>query len=405
MLSRTTHRLLTAALASLLCGLAVGIWLSPVPGRAQGEALYFVSTGQRLANDQGFLDHWRTSNGPLTLGAPVTPPLEADGLIVQYFERGRLELHPEYGGAILRGRLGAEYAATLWKQFSPPPAGLAAPEGTRLFSETGYSLAEPFATFWDANGGVEVFGLPISTALWEYVGSQMALVQYFERARLEHYPAGTAATPSVQIATLGRDLALLRGLPTAPVDPAGATAVDASGQPLPAPAPVEPAVVAPVAPTAAPAPADPAPAPAPPPPAPTAAPAPVAAPVARSSGKTIVVDLSDQWLYAYASGEMVYDAPVSTGRDGFNTPVGRFAIYAKVRSQTMEGCAGDECWSVPNVPNAMYIVGGVALHGTYWHNQFGSGVRRSHGCVNLPLNAAAWLYDWAPNGTPVTVQW
>ena len=58
---------------------------------------------------------------------------------------------------------------------------------------------------------------------------------------------------------------------------------------------------------------------------------------------------------------------------------------------------------VPNVPNVMYINGGVALHGTYWHNRFGTGARLSHGCVNLPLRAAGWLYDWAPMGTTVRV--
>ncbi|MFQ3663781.1 MAG: L,D-transpeptidase, partial [Chloroflexaceae bacterium] len=136
------------------------------------------------------------------------------------------------------------------------------------------------------------------------------------------------------------------------------------------------------------------------------APAPArAAPAPSSGGKSIIVDLSDQWLYAYEGERMVFDAPVSTGRDGFNTPVGRFAIYHKVRSQTMRGCAGGECWNVPDVPHAMYIVGGVALHGTYWHNQFGTGVRRSHGCINLPLGSAAWLYGWAPLGTPVNVRW
>jgi lipoprotein-anchoring transpeptidase ErfK/SrfK len=51
----------------------------------------------------------------------------------------------------------------------------------------------------------------------------------------------------------------------------------------------------------------------------------------------------------------------------------------------------------------MYIYGDVAMHGTYWHNMFGTGVRMSHGCINLPLNSAAWLYGWAPPGTPVQV--
>jgi lipoprotein-anchoring transpeptidase ErfK/SrfK len=62
-----------------------------------------------------------------------------------------------------------------------------------------------------------------------------------------------------------------------------------------------------------------------------------------------------------------------------------------------------ETWVVPNVPNVMYINGSVALHGAYWHNLFGSGVRLSHGCINLPLESAAWLYKWAPVGTNVIV--
>lgn len=397
---RPTRTLLTACLTSLLLGVLAGLWAAPGTSSAQEDALYFVATGQRLDNAHGFLAHWRATNGPLTLGPPVTGPLNEGGLTVQYFERGRLELHPEYGGAVLRGRLGAEYAAALWKSFAAPDP-TAETAGARVFAETGYALAEPFYSFWQSAGGVEVLGLPISAPAWEYVGPQPALVQYFERARLEQIPGGP-----VQIGALGRDLALLRGLPTTPADPAGALPVDNDGLPAPAPQPVSVAATAPP-PTSAPPTATPAPAPAAPTPAaskpqqPAAAPA----PAPQGGGKSIVVDLSDQWLYAYEGERMVFDAPVSTGRDGFNTPVGRFAIYHKVRVQTMRGCAGGECWNVPDVPHAMYIVGGVALHGTYWHNQFGTGVRRSHGCINLPLDAAAWLYEWAPMGTPVTVRW
>jgi lipoprotein-anchoring transpeptidase ErfK/SrfK len=401
---RPTRRFLQACLASLLLGMAAGLWVVPPASQAESEALLFASSGQRLTNELGFLAHWRSGNGPVTLGAPITPPLLENGLSVQYFERGRLELHPEYGGAILRGRLGVEYAAALWRSFEAPQS--ADQPGRQLFAETGHTLGEPFAAFWAANGGLDAFGYPISEPAWEYVGAELLLVQYFERARLEQQPLAADPALAMRVGALGRDLALLRGLPTAPADPAGALVVDNGGLALPTPIPPT-AVPAPPAPTAAPAPRQ---APAAAKPAPAVKPAPAAAkpaapaPVARG-GKRIVVDISDQWLYAYNGDEIVFDAPVSTGRDGFNTPIGNFAIYAKTRSQTMRGCAGGECWSVPNVPNAMYIVGGVALHGTYWHNQFGSGVRRSHGCVNLSLPAAAWLYDWAPAGTPVSVRW
>ncbi len=55
----------------------------------------------------------------------------------------------------------------------------------------------------------------------------------------------------------------------------------------------------------------------------------------------------------------------------------------------------------PNVPNISYFDGDEALHGAYWHHNFGH--RMSHGCVNMPLDAAALVYDWAPIGTEVWV--
>lgn len=59
-------------------------------------------------------------------------------------------------------------------------------------------------------------------------------------------------------------------------------------------------------------------------------------------------------------------------------------------------------YAVEDVPNILYFnMQGEALHGTYWHNNFGEPM--SHGCVNLPLDFAAWLYGWAPLGTGVWV--
>lgn len=129
-----------------------------------------------------------------------------------------------------------------------------------------------------------------------------------------------------------------------------------------------------------------------------------AAPAYASGSKRIEVDLSDQWMYAYEGSRLIVSSGVSTGRPGWETPVGEFKVYAKYRSQTMRGAVGGEMWEVPNVPNVLYFYLGAALHGTYWHDSFGSGVRLSHGCVNLPLDVAALLYDWAPLGTPVYVR-
>lgn len=377
-----------AGVVSLALGALVGLCLAPPGSWANDNALYFAATNQSLSNTYGFLDYWRNNDGAQRLGVPVTAAFVEDGLTVQYFERGRLELHPELEGSpILLGRVGAEYAAALWRTFPPaPPRAFTADE--QFFELTGHTLREPFLSFWNANGSVPAFGYPISEPLWEYVGAQLLQVQYFERGRLEHHLLAAGTADEVRISTLGRDLAMIRGLSPAPA-PAFAppTATPQPTAPPPTPKPVA---------TAAPAPAA----------APAAAPrAATAPPRVASGGKSIIIDLSDQWLYAYEGNTLVFDAPVSTGKDGFNTPPGYFTVYAKLRSQTMSGNLGGEYYSVPNVPHVMYINGGVALHGAYWHNQFGTGVRRSHGCINLPLDSAAWLYNWAPMGTPVQVRW
>ena len=118
--------------------------------------------------------------------------------------------------------------------------------------------------------------------------------------------------------------------------------------------------------------------------------------------KTIVISISQQTLWAYKGHQVVLSSYVSTGRTGFDTPVGSFAVLTKLPSQTMEGVIGGEYYNVPDVPDVMYFTNhGHALHGTYWHNNFGTPM--SPGCVNLPMDVAAWLYDWAPVGTPVLI--
>jgi lipoprotein-anchoring transpeptidase ErfK/SrfK len=118
--------------------------------------------------------------------------------------------------------------------------------------------------------------------------------------------------------------------------------------------------------------------------------------------KSIVISISQQMLWAYKGKQIVLNSYVSTGRTGFDTPVGSFAVLTKLPSQTMEGVIGGEYYNVPDVPWVLYFTNsGHALHGTYWHNSFGTPM--SHGCVNLPLDVAAWLYDWAPIGTPVQI--
>ncbi len=116
-----------------------------------------------------------------------------------------------------------------------------------------------------------------------------------------------------------------------------------------------------------------------------------------NAAKWIEVDLSQQRLYAHQDGQIVFTTLISSGRAPYRTPIGRFRIWAKVRRQTMSGPG----YRLPNVQWVMYFVGENAIHGTYWHNNFGHPM--SHGCVNATNKAAKWLYNWAPYGTIVVV--
>jgi LysM repeat protein len=124
-----------------------------------------------------------------------------------------------------------------------------------------------------------------------------------------------------------------------------------------------------------------------------------AAPSARvGTGKEIIVDLSDSRTYAYEDGKLVRNVLSSTGLPGTPTVQGTFTVQRKYVAQTMTGPG----YYLPDVPYVMYFYAGYALHGTYWHNNFGQ--RMSHGCVNLPTPEAGWFYDWTEVGTPVHVQ-
>lgn len=105
------------------------------------------------------------------------------------------------------------------------------------------------------------------------------------------------------------------------------------------------------------------------------------------------MDISDQKLYAHEGERIIYEFLVSTGKWA-KTPVGEFKIWSKLRYLTMSG--GDKAqgtyYHLPNVPYVMFFHNGFALHGTYWHNNFGTPM--SHGCVNLSIPDAEKLYFW-----------
>jgi hypothetical protein len=119
--------------------------------------------------------------------------------------------------------------------------------------------------------------------------------------------------------------------------------------------------------------------------------------------RRIEVDLGEQRAYLFENEQVVRSWLISSGLDGHETDQGRFRIGAKLRSQAM-GNPDTTQWPyyyVKDVPYVMYYNGDEALHGVYWHNNFGN--RMSHGCVNFPVSVAAFIYDWAPIGTEVWV--
>lgn len=121
-----------------------------------------------------------------------------------------------------------------------------------------------------------------------------------------------------------------------------------------------------------------------------------------TTDKLITVDTGKQMIYAWEGGRIINQSPVSTGMYYTPTVKGKFKIYRKLDKQDMKGYYPPyEPYFLKDVPNVMYFYGAYALHGAYWHNNFGS--RVSHGCVNQPVTFSKWLYDWAPIGTQVYV--
>src|SRR3989344_4227508 len=116
--------------------------------------------------------------------------------------------------------------------------------------------------------------------------------------------------------------------------------------------------------------------------------------------KLITVDTGSQRLLAWEGGKIVNQTYVSTGMYYTPTIKGSFKIYKKLRLQDMKGRYPPyEPYFIKDVPYVMYFTGAYAIHGTYWHNKFGS--RASHGCVNVPVPISEWLYSWANEGTRV----
>ncbi len=148
-------------------------------------------------------------------------------------------------------------------------------------------------------------------------------------------------------------------------------------------------------------------------------PTPKPQPAPAPQGKEIVVSLSHQWMWAYQNGKLVYNSAVMTGRPALATPTGTYHVFLKLHPTYFYSPwpQGSPYWYPPTFINYAleWRAGGFFLHDSWWHSVYGPGTNGwhfdpkygwqwgTHGCVAMPLSAAAWLYNWAPIGTTVQI--
>lgn len=355
--------------------------------------VFVPETGHTVAGTM--LDYWRATGATSVYGNPVSEPfVAANGLYSQAFERGIFQFNPDWAltdnptvrlmpisreGLQARvsstradgRRSGADRRLSAWSPGFDQPARIdeVAAAGGRFDEATGFSIAGEFGAWHDSHEGAFYVGSPISEPHRE----RGLIIQYYENATLAATEAGVApaSIPASHPALADVDTerveqgalpAFSESLFLENRNPYG---VDASSVP---------------------------------------------------GRKRIEVSLSLQTLTAYQGERVILQTPVSTGVDPNDTEVGAFRVRIKYLEKDMAGvtdgrgavtavgedATGGEQYFVEDVPHVMFInYEAEALHGAYWHDSFGQ--RMSHGCINLPLPVAAYLYDWAPLGTAVTV--
>jgi lipoprotein-anchoring transpeptidase ErfK/SrfK len=383
---RGGSRAFLIALAAVLTLLLAPLTASQ-PAAAQDDwapprTVLIPETGHTI--DGVFLDVWREWGGAAAFGNPITPELTENGRTVQYYEYARFEYVPDdpNGNVVQFGAIGRELKPMTVFRSKPQIGGVTAgldgltriadelrawapvtgseariPDSPsrRYIPETQHTVQNGFKDFWEATGEAGYLGNPIT----EEFQRGDATFQIFERGKL----SWTAAT-GVKMEPVGSLLVKQYGLQTEPLP--GAIDFPAYSEDLFIP---------------------------PPPPQ---------RPSNPGGERWVSVNLSSQYMVAYEGDVAVNETYVSTGRPGFDTPAGTFFVSYKVDSQTMEGLLGGEYYNVPDVPYVMYFTDlGHAIHGTYWHENFGAVM--SHGCINLPLWFAEWLYFWAPDGMRIEI--
>ena len=374
-----------------------GVELPPDIG--QSELQVYVKASRHTLRGS-MLDYWRANGADYVYGNPISEPFGAsNGLYSQAFEGAVFQYHSEYlytdepvmrlmpiGATALNVRLdsfrrdgrrgagGGDRRHAAWNALPADSRAVqrAAAEGGIYADATGHTVTGEFLSWYQEHEGGLYLGNPISQPVRE----RGLTAQYFEGALLMRDD-----DDNVTVAPLAKELAGALGIDTSAAERGDLPPYDESlflthANPNPQGDPETP------------------------------------------GRKWIEVSIAQQTLWAYQGETLISTTPVSTGLAPNLTETGLFHVRLKYPKQDMRGFQnstgevvsfGDEAptgasvsYDVEDVPNVMYFnMDAESLHGTYWHNNFGHPM--SHGCVNLPLDFAAYLYGWAPLGTMVWV--
>lgn len=348
-------------------------------GWSAPRTVYIPESGHTI--DGVFLDFWRAAGGAAAYGNPISAEFTRNNRIVQYYEYARFEYVPDDpNGVIVQvGDIGRDLRPQLVIRSLANGTSSEAIEELSLFSrawlpvssnlaskpatadwvyvpETGHTVAFGFKALWERIGQTYL-GFPLTE---EYILGGVTR-QVFERGQL-----AWTQERGAWLVPIGIDLAARQSAPMEPEQQGNIPTYDEAL--FVPPAPPKPEII--------------------------------------PGGGEVWIDVNLSWQYMtlYQGSREVLSSYVSTGRPGWDTPAGTFFINAKYLSHDMAGSANGETWFVPDVPWAMYFTSrGHALHGTYWHSNFGSVM--SHGCVNLPMGVAEFVYNVTGIGTRVEVHW
>lgn len=232
-----------------------------------------------------------------------------------------------------------------------------------------------------------IAALPAETAIPPTLNAPAATVA-LPTATLPQTETATAAISAEATSTL-----VVTQTATPEAQAALATSLAATYTPAPTQTPAPTPTIAEIPPTA-----EPTATSEPPPPEGSPRPAGVGA-----TEQWIDVNLSTQTLTAYEGDSAVMTTLISSGTSSHPTVVGQFRTWLKHETQDMNGYLLGYNYYLEDVPDVMYFYQDYAIHGAYWHNNFGNPM--SHGCVNVNLTDADWLFNWAPMGTFVNVHY